>query len=140
MEDIGKKMREELDFFKDNFQQKKVDCDDIVETAIYQNDLFEMTNLYSTSTKLPYTIWISTKGKAKHGPRIKVDAEKEVVISIEEEPEILHGKLNARDFAKIKKWILKNKEILLRHWNGLTDGNEVIKELNSISELEDEDK
>lgn len=101
----------------------------LVDKILKRNSLYEMTNLYPRTTKLPYTVWISTKGKAKHEPRIKVDAPQEVVISISDEPKIIHGELKTKDFEEIKQWILLNKEILMRHWNGETDGAEVSNEL-----------
>jgi len=104
-------------------------CKELSESGY---DLFEMTNLFPRNTKLPYTIWISPKGKAKHGPRVKVDAEQEVVISVEDDPKVLHGELKSRDLEQIKQWIIANKTALLRHWNGETDGSEVVKELTEM--------
>lgn len=121
MTDIVKAFKEEMEHFHNV-------CNELSESG---DELFEMTNLFSRNTKLPFTIWISPKGKAKHGPRIKVDAEKEVVISIEDEPKILHGELKAKEFNEIKQWILNNKIALIRHWDGETDGTEVVKELKN---------
>ena len=85
-------MRKELDQFES-----------IIEDL---EDLHEMTNLFPRTTKLPIVIWISPKGKAKHGPRIKVGTDREITITIEDEPTIIHGTLKTDEFTKIKKWIL----------------------------------
>lgn len=95
-------------------------------------DLFEMTNLFPRTTHLPFTVWISPKGKAKHGPRIKVDSSPEAIVSVEDAPRLIHGDLSSKDFQKIKEWIILNKEALLRHWNLETDGSEVVKELKVL--------
>ena len=43
------------------------------------NELFEMTNVSKKDTKLPYDIWIDSKGKNRNTkqnyPRLKVDYE-----------------------------------------------------------------
>jgi hypothetical protein len=117
MEDIGKKMREELDFFKENFQQSK----DI--QTIEEEDLTEMANLEPEETGLNYLIWIGPS-PASHSDRIKVVTEKGKInpktsfsLSIEDEPKVVAGKstISAKELKKITNWIKKNKDILLQH-------------------------
>ena len=40
---------------------------------INEDELFEMVNLVPRLTGLPMTIWVSPRGNARHGPRIKVN-------------------------------------------------------------------
>jgi hypothetical protein len=42
-------------------------------SEIGEDELFEMVNLAPRLTGLPMTIWVSPRGNARHGPRIKVN-------------------------------------------------------------------
>ena len=42
-------------------------------SEIGEDELFEMVNLVPRLTGLPMTIWVSPRGNARHGPRIKVN-------------------------------------------------------------------
>ena len=64
-------------------------------------DLFEMANLYPTTTGLPMTVWVSPRGHARHAARIKVcmahgnkmDAGNTASVRIEPAPRLMEGSL-----------------------------------------------
>ena len=39
-------------------------------------DLFEMANLYPSTTVLPMTVWVSPRGNAHHDVRVRVNITK----------------------------------------------------------------
>ena len=94
-----------------------------------ENDdyLFEMANLTKADSGLDYDIWIDSVGNLRKGshnePRLKVDVDNDriPVLIDEKEPKILVNK-KIKGFNKIKKWIIQNYDILIKHWNKeLTD-------------------
>ena len=105
--------------------------------------LYEMTNLRSSTTNLPMTIWVYPEiRKLKHNlPRLKfqnnysshlTDVKDLVPISIEDNPKILvkvNLKISQEDLATLKSWIRENKEILLQFYNQEIDAGELIKGL-----------
>lgn len=103
-----------------------------------ENQLFEMSNLFSNKTGLKYTIWIATKsGREKHSARIKIDGTDWVFsISISNNPEIKDKKgkvdISAKDLNDIKQFIVKNQDTLLDHWNGLIDSADLVKQIKKI--------
>jgi hypothetical protein len=46
--------------------------------AIENQEMFEMSNLIPKNTGLRNVVWVSYKGKIKHGPRIKVVADRAI--------------------------------------------------------------
>lgn len=106
---------------------------------------FEMANLRPASTGLPMVIWVSEKGHARHGPRIKVclhhgpkaNLDPSVSVSIADEPEVGAGSgLAPSDFQAIKNYIRLNKTALLAYWNGEIDTAELICELRKVTPTE----
>ena len=75
---------------------------------------------------MPLVIWVSEKGNANHGPRIKVskiygdkfNVTNSFLIEINSLKVIGDtAKIKERDINKIKEWIVINKELLLKVWN-----------------------
>jgi hypothetical protein len=62
-------------------------------------DIFQFTSLFSTSTNLPVTIWISVHGFVTTDPRDPA----------------------ATNPAGVKAWIELNRDALLAHWRGELD-------------------
>ncbi len=107
-----------------------------------EESLFEMANLRQSSTGLPMVIWVSEKGHAQHGPRIKVskthshkaNVTDAISVSISDEPEIVAGEgLSTRDFNSVKNYIKLNKDVLLDYWYGEIDTAELISKLKKVS-------
>ncbi len=100
---------------------------DIKDTDASDNSLYEMSNYSSKKTGLPMIIWVSNKGKAKHGPRIKVQRDYNTktnpdnmfTISVSDDPEIkagTQGEISNKDLELIYNWIKKNKNSLIKYW------------------------
>lgn len=96
--------------------------------------LQDISNLFSRTTGVDGTIWISPK-YAKHKPRFKFkhgDVEVSILI---EKPEVVAGKADkipADVLNKAFKWASENVEPLLKLWNGEYDSAETIKELKKV--------
>lgn len=105
---------------------------------MYIENIFGMANLYPKRTGLPMVFWVDNVGSdrtTKHNlPRIKVqnilgDKRTDDVfsLSISKEPEILAGecKLSSSDLKIIMQYVIDNYDILMQHWNGEIDEDEL---------------
>src|SRR5271170_3340523 len=75
-------------------------------------DTYEMSNLFPRTTGLPLAVWVSPRGRARHGPRIKVsltpgkmDAAHTAVVAMQPKPWLVEGKLSGADLALVAEWI-----------------------------------
>lgn len=93
--------------------------------------LYEMGNLSKSTTNLPMVVWIQVKNPTRHDiPQMKFANNTSdsllpnelVSISLSDDPQILSTdvalKISSSDFNKLLQWIDKNKESLLRVWEG----------------------
>ena len=70
---------------------------------------FEMANLYPATTGLPMTVWVSPRGHARHGARVKVnvshgrrmDLDQTAVVTIRPAPRLVEGSLSSGDLAAV---------------------------------------
>ena len=91
---------------------------------LYKRKFYEMANISKQKTGLDFIIWIMYKtNKEKHGPRIKIKINNDFVpITISNDPELKASiKIDSKSLNKIKKFILINKDILLKYWDGMGD-------------------
>ena len=99
---------------------------------------FEMSNLFPKHTGLPFTVWISVKGGARHDVRVKVSrtpkATSQNMISVAIRPRIrvVSGELNAKELALLSSWIELNREVLIAYWNGGIDTRDALDALQRI--------
>ncbi|KAL0029905.1 hypothetical protein WJX77_006762 [Trebouxia sp. C0004] len=85
-----------------------------------------MTNLCPKCTGLPFVVYVSTKGKVAHGPRIKASSKygKKAskgdwfTITIEDQPQVIGETTGLKrcDVQMAKKWVRVNKGKLLQIW------------------------
>jgi hypothetical protein len=101
--------------------------------------LFEMANLNPKKTGLPFVVWISPRGNARHDVQIKVSAGPRAVpsematVAIRPEVCIIEGFLNPTDIQLLRQWIELNQEVLIRFWDGdIAYTDEVLEQLRSI--------
>jgi hypothetical protein len=59
----------------------------------------------------------------RHGDRM--DVNDLAVISVRPVPQLLEGKLSSSDVQQVRRWIERNREAILDHWEGRTDGIEL---------------
>jgi len=108
---------------------------------ITMKQMFEMSNLRPIHTGLNVVTWISGKGNAKHGPRIKISSKKGnkisidnlISVTVDDNPKIIgNNKISVKDFEKIKKFIELNKDIIIKYWNRKIDTKEMINKIKTI--------
>lgn len=97
----------------------------------------EMANAVKEDTGLPYDIWLDSRGKERnisHNlPRIKVDVDGNLIpVIISDDPRIPDNiKIKTfRKFNEVRKFIIQNKDVLLKHWNKELTDREVLNLLN----------
>jgi hypothetical protein len=108
-------------------------------SATTELDLFLMSNLSPKKTGLPFVVWISPRGNARHDVRVKVSRspkampEEFITVAVRPEIRIMGGALPLSDFNLLKRWIELNQEALVRFWNGDIEYTEdVLNELKSL--------
>ena len=91
----------------------------------FDNQLLEMANLQPKETGLKPIVFISSKGGAKHGPRVKVsnivgkfDHKDHFTITVEHEPRVIgNSKLNSQHLDDVKDWVKLNHDHLHKVWH-----------------------
>jgi hypothetical protein len=113
---------------------------------ITEEELYTMINLRGRYTGLPMNIWIGPRGHARHAPRIKVqmdhrdqfDLGKLAVVGIgTDRPQIIEGDLSASDLGLVRRYIALNRQVILNHWRGETDGVELVQALKPLTDDSD---
>lgn len=90
---------------------------------------FEMANLRPATTGLSLVVFVSQRGGARHGARIKVsplpryDPAQAVTVTLEDPPHAL-GPIGAREMAEIGRWIALNREAIQAYWDGTIEYTE----------------
>lgn len=109
-------------------------------------EVFAMANLSPSTTGIEGAVlWVSVgecEGKKSvHNSRIKVvegtsmSASKlndAAIVSIEDEPKLLHGKLKQKIQQNVYSFIKLNKDILLDYWNGKIDTYVFVTQIKSV--------
>jgi hypothetical protein len=91
---------------------------------------FDMANLCPDRTGLPFVVFISQRGGARHDVRIKlarsprVRASEMITVALRPVPRVLRGRLDAREFELIKRWLDLNADALVDYWNGVIEYTE----------------
>jgi hypothetical protein len=92
--------------------------------------LFDMANLRPERTGLPFVVFVSQKGGARHDVRIKlaraprVRAPEMITVAVRPEPRVIRGRLGGREFDLVRQWIELNRDVLVRYWNGAIEYTE----------------
>jgi hypothetical protein len=104
-------------------------------------DAFFAVNLRGRTTGLPMNIWLSPRSHALRAARIWVqtdhreqcDIDHVAVVSVEEAPaQVIEGRLGATDLNRVRRYIAQNREAILDHWHGRTDGAELSRSLKPL--------
>lgn len=86
--------------------------------------LFDMANLRPERTGLPFIVFISQKGGARHDVRVKiahgakVRPSEMVTVAVRPNVRVIRGALDPGDLARLAKWIELNRDVLVDYWNG----------------------
>jgi hypothetical protein len=103
-------------------------------------DLFEMANLYPTTTGLPMTVWVSPRGNARHDVRIKVNMvhgnqmsiTNTAVVTVRPVPRLVAGQLTPTDMQAVSDWVQLNETPLVSYWDGTIDTATLIGRLRRV--------
>lgn len=83
-----------------------------------------MANLRPERTGLPFVVFISQRGGARHDVRVevahsaKVRPPEMVTVAVRPNVRAIRGKLETSDFALLRRWIELNQEVLVKYWDG----------------------
>jgi hypothetical protein len=99
-----------------------------------------MANLFPRTTGLPMTVWVSPRGSARHGTRIKVNmshgnqiiATNTAVVGVRSSPHVVAGRLSAGDQRAIFDWITLNSAAIIGYWEGDIDTVQLVQALKSL--------
>jgi hypothetical protein len=91
---------------------------------------FDMANLRPERTGLPFVVFISQRGGARHDVRIKLARAAKVrpsemlTVAVRPAPRLIRGKLNSDEFDLVRRWIELNQSVLIDYWNGVIEYTE----------------
>jgi hypothetical protein len=110
-----------------------------MKTTVEFEDLFTMSNLPGRLTGLPFVVWISPKGGARHDVRVKVSTGPRakpgefITVGVRPAVQVIEGDISAEHLALLTRWIERNREVLVRFWDGdLEYTTDVLEQLQSI--------
>ena len=97
--------------------------------ALENEDLFEMANLFPSTTGLPMTVWVSPRGNARHDVRVKVNmthgnqmnVANTAVVGVRPAPHVIAGRLAPEDERAVLQWVALNADALVEYWDGQID-------------------
>jgi hypothetical protein len=103
-------------------------------------DLFEMANLYPSTTGLPMTVWVSPRGNARHDVRVRVniangdqiDIANTAVVVVRPTPCDIAGQLSPGVAQAVFRWISLNTDALVAYWEGQIDTAELCQTLKPL--------
>jgi hypothetical protein len=99
------------------------------DAPVEPEDLFEMANLYPSTTRLPMTVWVSPRGNAHHDVRVRVnitngddqiDIADTAVVVVRPTPCVIAGQLSPASAQAVFQWISVNTDALVAYWEGQT--------------------
>ena len=96
----------------------------LADDAAEGRALFEMANLRPERTGLPFVVFISQKGGARHDVRVKIAHGAKVrpsemaTVAVRPTVRVIRGALDPDDLAMLTEWIELNKNVLIDYWNG----------------------
>lgn len=94
-----------------------------------------MANLFPKHTGLPFVVWISVRGGARHDARVKVSSNAKAlpgdmaVVAIRPTVHVVEGEVNAADLQLLREWITANYRTLMDYWDGEIDTLEAMAKL-----------
>ncbi|MBV9687058.1 MAG: hypothetical protein JO096_07580 [Alphaproteobacteria bacterium] len=110
------------------------------ETTDLVDELFEMANLYPSTTGLPMTVWVSPRGNARHDVRVKVNMThgnqmsiaNTAVVSVRPAPRVIAGRLSPDDERVVFQWVALNTAALIEYWEGRIDTVQLARLLKPV--------
>lgn len=100
---------------------------------------FEMANLRSKQTGLPFVVWVSQRDGARHDVRVKVGYHAKTfpdhmgVYSLRPFAHVAGPALHTSDARQLNHWIDKNFDVLLAYWNAdIEYTDEMMEQIKSV--------
>ena len=79
-------------------------------------------------TGLPFVVFISQRGGARHDLRVKVAhgarVRPSVTVAVRPAVRVIRGKLDVSDLALLRRWIELNQDVLVQYWHGVIEYTE----------------
>lgn len=101
---------------------------------------YEMSNLFPQHTGLPFVVWISARGGARHDIRVKVSRNAKALpgdmatVGIRPGIRVIEGGMDTRAFDQLKTWIELNRTTLIAYWDGEIDTQDAMSALIKLRE------
>jgi hypothetical protein len=101
---------------------------------------YEMANLRPERTGLPFVVFISQRGGARHDIRVKVARtptvrpSEMITVALRPSVRVIRGRLDPHDLSLLRQWIDLNQQILIDYWNGVIGYTE--DALNALRPIE----
>jgi hypothetical protein len=99
---------------------------------------FEMANLFPKHTGLPFVVWISYRGGARHDVRVKVSPNAKAMpgemasVAVRPDIHIVEGSIDPQGFQLLQTWIQRNRETLISYWEGEIDTQDALEALAKV--------
>ena len=91
---------------------------------------FDMANLRPERTGLPFVVFISQKGGARHDVRIKLARTAKVrpsemlTVAVRPNPRLIRGRIVRGEFDLVNRWIELNHDVLIDYWDDIIEYTE----------------
>ena len=101
---------------------------------------FEMANLFPKHTGLPFVVWISVRGGARHDVRVKVSPnakampEEMATVAVRPEVHVLEGAVGPQELGMLRTWITRNLDVLIAYWDGDIDTQDALERLVKLDD------
>jgi hypothetical protein len=102
-------------------------------------DFFLLSNLSPRFTGLPFVVWISNRGNARHDIRVKVSrgakVQKGELISVALRPVLRvigKEKLRSEELELLRRWAEINWDVLVAYWDGEIFTEQAIAKLKPL--------
>src|ERR1700733_9960894 len=102
------------------------------------DDLFLMSNLAPDDTGLPFVVWISVRGKARHDIWVRVSRTFKIVpsemasVAIQPDVHVVEGVMSTSDLNLFRQWVELNRDVLIQHWDGEVGSKDAINAIRPI--------
>jgi hypothetical protein len=112
-----------------------------IDETIAGQASFDVANLRPERTGLPFVVFISQKGGARHEVRVKlsraprVRPSEMITVAVRPAPRVVRGSISGQECNLVRQWIELNESVLIDCGNGILEYTEdVLDALRPISD------
>ena len=105
---------------------------------------FEMANIRPERTGLPFVVFVSQKGGARHDVRIKlartakIRPSEMITVAVRPAPRVIRGRIGTGEFELVSRWLELNRDVLVDYLNGTIEYTEDV--MDALKPLRDTDR